>query len=370
MNKPAPLLSIIIPAYNAEKTLRRCLDSVLDQGNAKIQVIISNDGSTDDTQNIIEKYAARDSRVIGIRDVNGGLSCARNRGIMIAAGQYITFLDSDDYVDPKIYEEICDILAVHQPDMLDYQFSVSISDTDYPNTMNALPKDVLLDKRWLADTIIPVLLNISPRNEFFIESFVWNKVYNSEILRKHNVLFDESRRKWEDRLFSITFLQYANTYYSMSSYGYHYVCGNSQTLSGRFDPTILRIIVDSYQKYRQMYDHAYCFDNAYTTNYFCELLINVAKDQFAYSLPSDELKEMFSIFSDNSTVQKLFSNCTLSGKDMRLICGAIRAKNVNSIYLSLNRYASRLNSQQRAQQYWKYFCALLSRIRRMFIHAK
>ena len=370
MGKDNIVLSVIVPAYNAEKTLRRCIDSLLVSGDEAVEIIISNDGSCDNTQNIIDEYVSNNTNVSYVIGNNGGLSCARNRGIKKATGRYITFVDSDDYIVPGIYSKVIEALTVHEPDMLDYQYSVSNGDINYESMPSLLPKDILLDQEWIRDTIIPVALNISAQKECFIGNFVWNKVYKAEIIHAKNVEFDEKRRKWEDRLFSLTFLQYAKTYYSMSEYGYYYVCGSSQTLSGRFDQDILRIIMDSYRKYLEMYGTTYCFDNAYTTRYFCDLLIDVAKDQFAYQLDSSVLKDMFSIFVTDEMVKKLFTNCDISEGRRYKLCCAIRSQDIDKIYLSLKGYDASLKRKEKVQRSAGLIRYFLSKIKRVICHGK
>ena len=370
LDKIVPILSVVVPAYNAENTLGRCIDSLLDQDGVPIEIIISNDGSTDQTQSIIDMYVSNNPHIISVYGDNGGPSCARNRGLKRSEGKWITFVDSDDYVAPGIFKKIIQVLTMYEPDMLDYQYWVSSSGMRYETTPNQLPKDTVLGCEWISNTIIPVALNISDKKEFFIENFVWNKVFNADIIRNKNVEFDETRRKWEDRLFSLTFLQYAESYYSMSEYGYYYVCGSNQTLSGRFEPSILRIIMDSYQKYRLMYGTTYCFDNSYTTNYFCDLLITVAKDQFAYNLKPTVLKEMFTIFVDDKIIQHLFASCNLLDKDKQKVAEIIQKGSVEEIYNVVKKYASQIEKQRRKKQGVNQVRAFLSKVKQIIVYGR
>ena len=93
------LISVIIPAYNAEKYMDRCLNSIVKQSYNNLQIIVVNDGSTDNTKKILEKFAEADNRIVVINQKNGGVSQARNNGIYIAKGKYMCFVDSDDYID-------------------------------------------------------------------------------------------------------------------------------------------------------------------------------------------------------------------------------------------------------------------------------
>jgi glycosyltransferase involved in cell wall biosynthesis len=369
-DKTTPILSVIVPAYNAEKTLRRCIDSLLTQGDAPIEIILSNDGSTDNTQQIINEYVQTHPNVSSVYGDNGGLSCARNRGIAKASGQWITFVDSDDYVAHNIYSRIIRILTEHEPDILDYQYWVSTNGEHYNAPLNSLPKDTLLDHNWIENTILPAALNLRDQKDFFIENFVWQKVYRACIIHAHSVLFDETRRKWEDRLFTLTFLQYAKTYYSMSDYGYYYVCGTGQTLSGKFEPDILHIIMDSYHKYRQMYGSRYDFDNPYTTNYFCNLLIDVAKDQFAHAVDSSVLKNMLSIFVNDAQVKTLFANSDITQVDKQHVITIIRNGNIDEVYTALRNYSAAVQRKVKKQQGIARIRHLFSRAKQVILHEK
>ena len=92
------MISVIIPVFNAEKYLRRCLDSVLSQTYENLEVILVDDGSTDNSGSICEEYAVIDKRVRVFHQVNAGVSSARNQGISLVSGEYLTFLDADDYI--------------------------------------------------------------------------------------------------------------------------------------------------------------------------------------------------------------------------------------------------------------------------------
>ena len=106
----SPKISVILPVYNVEKYLRKCLDSVINQTYKNLEIILVNDGSTDNSGKICEEYALNDKRIKVIHKENGGISSARNAAIDIAKGQYITFIDSDDDVELDYIGYLYDIL--------------------------------------------------------------------------------------------------------------------------------------------------------------------------------------------------------------------------------------------------------------------
>ena len=107
-------ISIIVPVYNMEKYLERCVDSILCQTYTNLEIILVNDGSSDSSPSICDKYAEADSRVRVIHKTNGGLSSARNAGLDVASGEYIGFVDSDDCISPEMYEVLLNIIKDHR----------------------------------------------------------------------------------------------------------------------------------------------------------------------------------------------------------------------------------------------------------------
>ena len=99
-----PKISVIIPVYNIEKYLKNCLDSVINQTFSDIEIICINDGSTDNSLAILEQYARKDNRITIINKPNGGLSSAWNKGLEVATAEYVTFVDSDDWIEQETYE--------------------------------------------------------------------------------------------------------------------------------------------------------------------------------------------------------------------------------------------------------------------------
>lgn len=113
-----PLISIIIPVYGVEKYIAQCLESVINQTYKNLEIIVVNDGTKDKSAEIAKEYAAKDSRIKVYDFKNGGLSVARNRGLEIATGEYISYLDSDDWLDTKMYETLLETAMKNEADMV------------------------------------------------------------------------------------------------------------------------------------------------------------------------------------------------------------------------------------------------------------
>jgi len=132
-----PKLSIIVPIYKVEKYLPKCIDSILSQTFTDFELILVNDGSPDNCGRICDEYAKKDRRVIVVHKENGGLSSARNAGIKLSQGKYIGFVDSDDYIDEKMYEILYNNAELHSSDVVvcDYK-KINVNDTYDKNRHN------------------------------------------------------------------------------------------------------------------------------------------------------------------------------------------------------------------------------------------
>ena len=171
------MLSVIIPAYNVERTLARCIESVLMQQVEGMEVIVVDDGSTDATPAVADRYAGRRDMCI-MHTANGGLSAARNAGLEHAAGRYVTFVDSDDYLMPGTYAPLLEMLESHPGyDIVEYSFD---RDTPKGRVAVRLPEREYTDmaEYWLG-------------GEGFSHTYAWNKIYRRRLFG--DVAFSEGR---------------------------------------------------------------------------------------------------------------------------------------------------------------------------------
>ncbi len=185
-------ISIVVPIYNAGKWLKRCLDSILNQSYKNIELILVNDGSSDDSGDICNDYARRDNRVKVIYQQNQGVSIARNNGIACSTGDYIGFVDADDEINVDMYEKLldtamltssdivlCDSLAVKDGEIIEYE------------TISCLAEDCTLCKT-----------EITPNILLEIAGSVWRGLYSAQLI-KDKVAFLQDLKIAEDRVFNI-----------------------------------------------------------------------------------------------------------------------------------------------------------------------
>lgn len=171
-----PLISVIIPIYNVEKYLNECVDSVLQQTYSKLEIILVNDGSPDNCGPICEDYAKQDTRIVVMHKENGGLSDARNAGLDICKGEYISFIDSDDFVHPQFIEILYQNLLEHDADIsfCDY---VRFKKNDKLNTNYENPLQIKIFEG------NQMITNLYDSNWYPKNVVVWNKVYKKEVFK-------------------------------------------------------------------------------------------------------------------------------------------------------------------------------------------
>lgn len=205
-----PLISVIIPAYNIAEYLPRCLDSVLGQTYSNLEVIVVSDGSTDGTNDIIKSYAEKDKRVVPVFKENSGVSDTRNRGLDIAKGDYIGFVDGDDYIESNMYEILIKNALEYDADISHCGYEMIFpSHIDYYfNTKELRVQD---NNRGMLDLI----------NADKIEPGMWNKLYRKSVLK--DVRLDKKIKFNEDTLFNLEAFKNSSKSVFYDIPLYHYV---------------------------------------------------------------------------------------------------------------------------------------------------
>ena len=181
-----PLISIIIPCFNAEKTLEKCLKSVVQQSYANLEIIIIDDGSTDETSLIYNKFQSNDERILVLKQQNSGVSKARNTGVKAATGDYICFVDSDDWAELNYCSELYSLLVGENAD-------ISIVEASYEDENgNVLCSKPISDEKIFDGNRALVLL----LEDQEIQSHPWGKLFKADLLK--NVHFPENLKCFED----------------------------------------------------------------------------------------------------------------------------------------------------------------------------
>lgn len=216
--------SIIIPVYNSEKTIKRCIESITSQKRTDVEIIIINDGSTDMSESICNKMLNQYNNITYIYKENGGVSSARNLGLSVAKGKYVMFIDSDDYVDDKCFE-VFDSCTKSDADYYQFVFSIEANGT--------VKKVMSWPERYVNTE--------SEKEAFIVESVVtrsinscWAKLYRREIIEEKGLRFYEELCMGEDLTFVFTFLLLADKFERVDSRIYFADVSNKESLSRKY----------------------------------------------------------------------------------------------------------------------------------------
>ncbi|MEN6316050.1 MAG: glycosyltransferase [Clostridiaceae bacterium] len=196
-----PMISIIVPVYKAETYLYRCIDSILSQTFTSFELILIDDGSPDLCGTICDEYARKDSRVKVIHKENGGVSKARNTGIEAAIGKYIGFVDSDDYVEPTMYEKLYNSIMTYNTDLAMCSYT-SVINGNKIDVFHNLCNNEYLDREYIENVVFTNIILCNTPGYFSL----WNKLFKSEIIKKNNIRLDIEMFFGEDLLFVLDYL--------------------------------------------------------------------------------------------------------------------------------------------------------------------
>lgn len=208
MNKPK--VSVIIPCYGVEKYLNRCLTSTTNQSIRDIEIILVDDGSPDKVPQMCDDWASKDERIRVIHKQNAGLGFARNSGLDVAQGEYIAFLDSDDFVDLKMYEALYTTAIEKNADAVFCGFRKEFKPNVFVDVRECSEYTEYMDENVKA--LIPDFIAAPPysKKEYKFEMSVWHSIYKNDLIQKHNLRFISEREfASEDIPFQIDFLTYA-----------------------------------------------------------------------------------------------------------------------------------------------------------------
>jgi len=231
-------VSIIVPVYNVYPYLDKCLSTLINQTLKEIEIIVVNDGSFDQSQEIIDRYAKMDHRIVPLKKKNGGLSDARNYGLAYAKGEYVSFIDSDDYVDVTMMEKLWKKAEDEKCDLVECDLY-----WEYPEGKKILDQSHIIDNYFVD-----------------IRVMAWNKLYKRKLLQETKVLFPKGLQ-YEDICFCYQLLPYVTKIGYVDEALYYYIQRDSSianTSNKRVRETydILKLVLDYYHE-KNLYDKYY-----------------------------------------------------------------------------------------------------------------
>lgn len=275
-----PLVSIIVPIYNAELHLEKCINSIIDQTYTNIECILINDGSTDNSLSICTQLADQSHQFSVYSQENSGVSKARNKGLEVAKGDWFMFVDSDDWIEPDTIEKSLKIAYKYNADIVGFNLFIDVKDKiikSYALKPNIIVRDKSTTKYFIIDTLVPNydfktnLVDISIPN---IRSSC-AKLFSSSICNK--IRFKERLEIGEDMVFSMSTYNAANNIVFINEYLYHYT-KNTYSAMHQFKPNIHKTNEIIYESVKNI-----AFDN------FLELEYNIFNLGLTYEFLYNEL---------------------------------------------------------------------------------
>lgn len=334
MNKE--LISFIIPIYNSEKYIGKCLSSIVNQTYKNIEIIIVDDGSTDASYSLCKEYEKNDKRIKLIKQSNKGQSSARNKGISYASGEWITFVDSDDWIKHDLCEKVLqylskenDIIFFGYYDFVNGQESRNYRFLDSGNVVKIDNKSI---KNIQLSTINPNMYR-----EIF-SGVPWGKLYRRNIIIDKEINFEEKIKIYEDSLFVFEYLNYVSSGIVID-YSMYYYRTTENSVCKRYRDNIFKLTLDNikylHDKLQGNIDESVwesyyiyvvnCFLNCITLGY-CNL-----KNNDSYRVK----KNQFVVDRNNLLIEEAFNKCKFKLLDKKMRCQAIlvKKKNFRIIYI-------------------------------------
>ena len=272
-------ISIVVPVYNAEKTLKECLDSLINQTYKNLEIILINDGSKDHSLKICKKYQEKDKRIILIDNKNHGVSYTRNVGIEKSTGDFIMFVDSDDYIDINMIKEMLNYQKTNNADLVQCNLLYFDSTRKYIpySNMNTVEINNLTD---ITNSLISInYLNCVNKGIFGPVRCIGGKIYRTSIIKNNNIKFDNKIYIFEDGIFNLKYYKYANKINLINKPYYKYRQSETST-SYRYNKDQLKqydLIFDNLKEYKELKEYQY----SYYLNAF-ELLSAYIKREYKF----------------------------------------------------------------------------------------
>lgn len=281
----SPLLSVIVPVYNVEKYLSRCIDSILSQTFTDFELILVDDGSPDRCGEICDEYAKKDDRIIVIHQENKGVSAARNRGLCIAQGEYITFCDSDDFVYiawlQNFIENISNVDLCVQ--------SVEFVDCENNHIFKRLSNIEYKGIQGVRDFIISLI-------DIGCYGYSFTKLFKKSIIERYNLRFDIYSTFREDEQFLSSYLEHIDRVRTISSIGYcYFLPPASKSYKGNSYNSLLPIL----ESFNLIFDKK--FPNIISTLHYTNVKGAIVYSLLNNQLPNDRLIYYLQLFSSTQS---------------------------------------------------------------------
>ena len=336
-----PFFSIIIPIYNSEKYLDRCLASICNQTFSSFEVLLINDGSSDNSLEICNKWAQKDSRIIVLSQKNYGASAARNKGIKEATGKYIQLVDSDDTISPECLEKIYGIILQDKyPDLVEFRLSYHSYD-GRTSTFGTILQPGKYDRQFLQEEFLPVHLLIKEDSKIYYNIYNVLRFIKTDLLRKNNILFNEKIRRWEDWLFAMLVFNSAENMSVTHQVLYHYMGHEEGGLGGKYNPNTYEYVIEAFKMVENIFRDEFCFDTPFALFKRCEFFDRCAKEIFDNETGNERKMRLQNLLKNDYVSDVIRRNTSSAG--LGKIQKEVVRKSWNKAYYKLSFYYAARN---------------------------
>lgn len=321
--------SIIVPIYKVEKYIKECVESIVAQSYSDIEIILVDDGSPDNCPKICDDFAKKDGRIKVIHKANGGLISARKAGLKASTGEYVCFVDGDDWIEPDMYENIAEAIEKTQADCVITQFYF-----DYPE--NPRKSEYKLARKFytreeIEKEIFPTMLFDGEYYRFGIYPCCWTKVFKREILEKHLTDTDDRIRMGEDIAFTYPCIMECQSLAFIDKALYHYRI-NNESMTKAYDPILQDIIMLPYEALTKK-SKALGVDLSNQLPYYLLYLVNfVIRNEANINNPKSKEER-------NAVLENLVKNDEIA-KSMDKINPALLPSHTKLLHLSLKKQST------------------------------
>ena len=282
-------LSVIVPVYNCDKHLPKCIDSILSQSFKDFELILVNDGSKDNSLRVCELNAEKDSRVKVINKANGGVSAARNEGLSKACGEYIVFIDADDYVGENFFKTAYETITKNSADLY-----ISGHSKDFYKENQISFSEVYTVCEPKKYTRRSLLSNWGMTFAHHYLFAPWAKFYKNSIIKENNIKFDHSLSLGEDLVYNIDYLKCIDSIYFDNKYFYHYCVRSENSLFTKFHGDYYESHLKMHNAIKALIEVNGCSSNTFRfwDNFYFSSLLSGIHESFKFSKQTDKTEKL------------------------------------------------------------------------------
>lgn len=280
MKEEKPLITIVVPIYKVEQYLENCIQSIIKQTYTNLQIILVDDGSPDNCGKICDEYALKDKRIEVVHQSNAGVSEARNIGISKAKGEYIGFVDSDDYIDENMYEEMYELLKTREADVCICNMYTVVN-----NKAEKMHEDEGIQEYNTIQILREILLDKKIRN------YACNKLYKTSLFE--SIRYPKGK-KYEDIGTTFYVLEKSKKTVVTGEPKYYYLCREGSIVNSCDEKTVIDYMEIVYQRYQYVEKK---YPQLYTENryYLVKILLVAYNDILKLGTVSTECRNLYNI---------------------------------------------------------------------------